>query len=84
MNRLPLYCAVIVLGNCRGIAWHLLILTRLYAALNNDQILLIAGFVNLIPFTAAILPWTRFRKIAAGFTSRPFGCSQTNPIRFGP
>jgi hypothetical protein len=31
---------------------------------SNGQILVIASLVNLIPFTAVILPWTRFPKIA--------------------
>jgi len=64
MNRLPLYGTVIVLGICGVIAWHLPILARPHSALSNDQILWIASLVNLIPFTAVILLWTRFRKIA--------------------
>jgi len=46
------------------VIWHLLILARLHSALGNDQLLLIASLVNLILVTAAILLWTRFRKIA--------------------
>jgi hypothetical protein len=64
MNRLPLYGTVIVIGNCGVIVWHLLILARLHSMFTNGQILLIASLVNLIPFTAVILLWTRFRKIA--------------------
>jgi len=64
MNRLPFYGTVIVLGHCAVVVWHLLILARLHSALGNDQILLIASLVKLIPVTAAILLWTRFRKIA--------------------
>jgi len=64
MNRLPFYGAVIVLGHCGVVLWHLLILARLHSALGNDQILLIASLVNLIPVTAAILLWTRCHKIA--------------------
>jgi len=73
MNRLPLYGTVIVIGNCGVIVWHLLILARLHSMFSNGQILLIASLVNLIPFTAVVLLWTRFRKIrwvAAPFFSR--------------
>src|SRR6201998_633486 len=55
---------VLFLGIAGVVLWHLLILARLHSALGNDQILLIASLVNLIPVTAAILLWTRFRKIA--------------------
>ncbi len=64
MNRLRLYGTVIVLANCGVIVWHLLILARLHSMLSDGQILLIAILVNLIPFTALLLLWTRFRKIA--------------------
>ena len=62
MNRLPLYGTVIVLANCGVIVWHLLILARLHSMLSDGQILLIAILVNLIPLTALLLLWTRFRK----------------------
>jgi hypothetical protein len=55
---------VIVLGNCGVIVWHLLILARLHSMLSEGQILSIATLVNLVPFTAIILLWTRFRRIA--------------------
>jgi hypothetical protein len=64
MNRLLLYGTVSVLANCGVIVWHLLILARLHSMLSDGQILLIAILVNLIPFTALLLLWTRFRKIA--------------------
>jgi hypothetical protein len=64
MNRFPIYGTLIVLGNCGAIAWHLLILARLHSMFGNGQILLITSLVNLVPFTAVILLWTRFRKIA--------------------
>jgi hypothetical protein len=64
MNRLPLYGTVIVLGHCGVVVWHLLMLARLHSMLSSSQILLIASLVNLIPFTAVILLWTQFRKIA--------------------
>jgi malonate transporter and related proteins len=64
MNRLPLYGTVIVLANCGAIVWHLLVLARLHSMLSDGQILLIAALVNLVPFTALLLLWTRFRKIA--------------------
>jgi hypothetical protein len=64
MNRLPLYGTVIVLANCGVIICHLLILARLHSMLSDGQILLIAILLNLIPFMALLLLWTRFRKIA--------------------
>src|SRR6266403_1630089 len=64
MNRLPFYGTIVVLGHCAVVVWHLLVLARLHSSLSNSQILLVASLVNVIPFTAAILLWTRFRKIA--------------------
>jgi hypothetical protein len=63
MNRIPLYGTVIVLCNCGATVWHLLALAGLHSMLSEGQIVLIVTLVNLIPFTAAILLWTRFRTI---------------------
>jgi hypothetical protein len=66
MNRLPIYGTLIVLGDCGVIVWHLLILARLHFMFSNGQIVLSASLANLIPFTAVILLWIRFRKSRDG------------------
>jgi len=73
MNRLPLYATLLVLAHCPVVIWHLLVLSRLQSGLTTGRALFFAALVNLIPFAAAALSWTRYRRIAGGLLLLAFG-----------
>ncbi len=59
-----MYGTLIVLGHFVAIVWHLLILARLHFELTTGRVVLFTSLVNVVSFTALILLWTRFRKLA--------------------
>jgi hypothetical protein len=73
MGRLPLYATLIVLAHCPVVIWHLLVLSKLPSGLTTERALFFAALINLIPFAAAILSWTRHRKLAGGLLLIAFG-----------
>ena len=63
MRRLYWYATLVVLTHAAVVLWHLELLARLNAALEVDQVPLLAGLANIIPLVALISLWARFPKL---------------------